>query len=139
MKTIVKIFTALVPLTRRIGTCGNVGLIAGAIAGLLLFTLDFMYQGLSLTNADAARLAAVLTAFTWLTVIFFLCIFVRLTFASVAIPSFINCAITCFLTVFVVKWLNAYPFAYIIGIILGIIVGVLLCRLNYIFSNLIKQ
>lgn len=139
MRTLIRLFTALRPLTSRIGICGNVGLIAGAIAGFLIFTLDFMHQGLALSNADAARLAAVLSAFTWITVLFFLCVFVRLTFTSVAVPSLINCILTCFLTVFVTKWLNAYAFAYIIGIMLGTIVGVLLCRLNYILSNLIKQ
>jgi|GEM_PF-4740537 len=139
MSALVKILTALKFLTSRIGVCGNVGLIAGAIAGFFIFMLDFIHDGLGLNNSSAAYLSLILSGLSWLVVLFMLTIFVRLTLASIAFPSLVNCLITCFLTVFLSKWMNAYAFAYLIGIIVGALVGMVLCRLNFLLSKLFNS
>ena len=134
MRTIVKIFTSLSFLTKKLGICANVGLIAGAIAGTFLVLLNLLQGGLVVNNEEALYLGLILTGFTWIVILFILCMLVRFTLGSVALASFVNCLLTCLLTVFVCKWINAFHLAWLIGIVLGIIVGQLLCRLNYLFQ-----
>ncbi|HLP55661.1 MAG TPA: hypothetical protein VK151_11555 [Fluviicola sp.] len=140
MKLLVKFFTSLNIFTKRLGICGNVGLIAGAIAGTLLMLL-YLRQGGSLTmnTTEAVQVALMLTLFTWIFIQFVLVILARLTFRSVAIPSFVNCLLTCFAVVFIVRALGLYIAASFIGIVVGIIIGMLLCRINFIFNKLIKN
>jgi hypothetical protein len=139
MKLLVKFFTSLNIWTKRLGLCGNVGLIAGAIAGTTLMLLYLKLGTLSLTNQDAVKIALILTAFTWLVVIFVLVILARLTFRSTAIPSFVNCLLTCFAVVFITHLLDLYILAWLIGIVVGIIIGMLLCRLNFLMNKLFKN
>jgi len=139
MKLLVKFFTSLNIFTKRLGLCGNVGLIAGAIAGTFLMFLDMRQGGLIMNTTEAVQVALMLTLFTWMFIQFVLVILARLTFRSVAIPSFVNCLLTCFAVVFIVRALGLYVIAWFIGIVVGIIIGMLLCRINFIFNRLIKN
>lgn len=139
MKLLVKFFTSLNIFTKRLGLCGNVGLIAGAISGTLLMHLDIIHGGLVLSTDEAVKIALLLTVFTWLVVVFILTILARLTFRSVAIPAFVNCVLTCFGMVFLTRALGLYVLAWLIGIVVGIIIGMILCRFNFFFNKLIKN
>jgi hypothetical protein len=140
MNLLVKFFTSLNILTKRLGLCGNVGLIAGAIAGLILMYYYLLNANVVvLSNEEAAIIALMLTAFTWIINMFFLWILARLSFFSVAVPSFVNCLLTCFAVVFVVRATGTYIVAWLIGIIIGIIIGMLLCRLNFLYQKLINK
>lgn len=135
MNSIVKIFTFLSTYTKHIGICGNVGLIAGAIAGTLLSLLDFLNGGITLSLEEALYIALILGGFTWLVILFILCILSKLTFSSIALPSLLNCLLCCFATVFIARYLNMYPYAWAIGIVMGILIGMLLCRINGLLKN----
>lgn len=139
MNYIVRFFTFFSRYLNRIGTCGNVGLIAGAIAGLSLTILDISQGTVVLTDQEAIYIALILTGFTWLIVLFILTILVRLTFASIALASLVNCLLVCFATVFLTKAIDNYPLAWLVGIICGILIGMILCRINALFSNLKTQ
>lgn len=135
MKAIFRIFSSLNFLTKQIGVCGNVGLIAGAVSGFILTILDLMYGGLVLTNREAVYVFLLFGMFVWLIILFILCMLIRFTFRSVALPSFLNCFITCFAVVFFIKQLRAYTAAWLIGIVAGIFIGMLLCRISTLFKN----
>lgn len=139
MNTIVKFFTLLAAPLKKVGICGNVGFIAGAIAGLTLTLLDFLKGGLTLSQQDTIYIALILTGFTWLIILFILTILVRLTFSSVALASLFNCLLVCFATVFLTRAINNYPLAWLIGMICGILIGMFLCRINALLSNLKSQ
>ena len=140
MNLVVKFFTSLNILTKRLGLCGNVGLIAGAIAGLILMYY-YLLNGsvVVLSDEEAVIIALMLTAFTWIINMFFLWILARLAFFSVAVPSFVNCLLTCFAVVFVVRLTGTYIIAWLVGIVLGIIIGMILCRINFLYQKLIKK
>lgn len=140
MNLLVKFFTSLNILTKRLGLCGNVGLIAGGIAGLILMYYYLLNANVVvLTNKEAAIIALMITAFTWIINMFFLWILARLSFFSVAVPSFVNCLLTCFAVVFVVRLTGTYIIAWLVGIVLGIIIGMLLCRINFLYQKLINK
>ena len=136
MNTIIRFLTSLSAVTERIGICANVGLIAGAFAGVILTLLDLMLGGLIVDNREAVLLALILAGFTWVVVLFILCALVRFTIRSVALPALLTCLLTCLLLVFVCKWLGAFTVAWLIGIVVGILVGLVLCWLNaYLFAS----
>ena len=135
MKTLVSIFTSFSGLAQRLGVCGIVGVIAGSLAGTLLAIADLTQGGLTLTEQEAFYVALILTAFTWIAVLFILFFLVRLTFGSIALPTLLNCLITCFLLVFICLLLDAFTFAWLIGIVIGAIVGSLLCFVNSFLSK----
>ncbi len=136
MNAIAKFLTSLSSITRRTGVCANVGLIAGALAGVLVSLLDLLHSDLVLSNQNAIYLSLILGAFTWTALIFILSVLVRYTFKSIAFPALVNCMFTCFLLVFICKWIGVYTFAWLIGIVVGLIVGQLLCLLNFWFGRL---
>ncbi len=120
------------PITRRLGVCGNVGFIAGALSGFILADMTWAFPALAyMSNQIAFANSIVLGLFAWVWVLFVLCVQAALTFRSVAIPSLFNCLVTCLLTVFISKWLNAYSFAWLIGMFVGASVGMILCRINF--------
>ncbi len=135
MNSIVRFFTILSGPLNRVGTCGIVGLIAGAIAGLSLTLLDFSQGSVTLSQQDAIYISLILTGFTWIIVLFILTILVRLTFSSVALASLVNCLLTCFATVFLTRAINNFPLAWLIGMVCGILIGMLLCRINALLTN----
>lgn len=139
MKALISFFTSLNIFTKRIGLCGNVGLMAGAISGTFLMLLDIRQGGVTMSTKEAVQVSLMLAATTWLFVQFVLVILARLTFRSVAIPSIVNCLLTCFVVVFLVRALGLYIIAWFIGMIVGIIIGMLLCRINFIFNKLINN
>ena len=136
MNFLVRIFTILSPFLKRIGLCANVGILAGGIAGISLSFLHWIHNGLVLSTEEAFYVSLILTGFTWLVVLFLLCVLARLTFRSVALPSLFNCLLTCFVTVFLTRALNAYVLAWLIGLIVGFLIGLILCRLNNYFQKL---
>lgn len=135
MKTIVDVFTSLSGFADRLGNCAIVGVIAGALAGVLLAVLDLMHGVLVLSNQEVVHLSLLLTAFTWACLLFLLTALVRLTFQSVALPALLNCLLTCLLLVLVCNWLGAFAFAWILGMLIGAGIGRLLCFLNAIFRK----
>lgn len=139
MKSLINFFTSLNTFTKRIGLCGNVGLMAGAIAGMFLMMLDIRQGGLIMSTLEAIQVSLLLTLFTWIFILFVLVTLARLTFRSIAIPSLINCLLTCFAVVFIVRELGLYIIAWLIGLLVGTIIGMLLCRINFIFDKLINK
>ena len=91
--------------------------------------------GLAPSDQEAVYMSLIVTAFTWFSVIFILCLLVRLSFRSVALATLPNCLLTCFLLVFICKWLSVFTFAWIIGMLIGVVVGRVLCFLHYVFSK----
>ncbi len=134
MKAIVAIFTYFNILTKRIGICGNTGLIAGATTGTFLTFLDIVRTGLFFSDQEVLYASLLFTAFTWIVIVLMLCLLVRLTFSSVALGIFINCLITCFLTVYISNALTLFYLAWMLGIVVGVLVGVVLCRINRLFN-----
>ncbi len=138
MNLLVRLALFLSKYTKRIGICGNVGLIAGSIAGLILTLLNLVNGGLFLPQQEALFVALILTGFTWLVILFILYFFVRMTLQSTAIPSLVNCLLTCIATVFISSYLNAFSYSWLLGIIIGVLVGMSLCRLNSAFQRIKK-
>lgn len=116
--------------TSRLGICGNTGLITGAISGGLLTVLYFR-QGmhLLLTETEVLNVSLILTVFCWLVIIFILCMLVRLTFRSVAVPALINTFLVCYVTTFLSNYFHAFEYAWLIGIVVGIMIGTVLCKI----------
>ena len=137
MNSLIKFLLILTPLTKRIGTCGNVGLLAGTIAGIIIsLTTWLIHTAPLLTSSNQAIiLASLLSIFSWSVIIFVLCALVQLSIKSIALPALFNCILTCFFTVFITKELNIYNIAWLIGMLIGAIVGGLLCRINFILNK----
>ncbi|HEX8651570.1 MAG TPA: hypothetical protein VF708_12080 [Pyrinomonadaceae bacterium] len=135
METLIRILSVFTPITRRLGICGDVGLIAGALSGFIIADFAWAAKGLYFTDKVALLNALILTLFTWIVVLFILCVQAKFTFRSVALPSLFNCFLTCLLTTFISKWLKAYSFAWIIGMVVGGLIGLLLCRINSLINR----
>jgi len=135
MRFLIRFLTFLSKYTKRLSICANIGLLAGAIAGITLSALDLIQAGITLTNLEAVYISLILTGFTWLIALFVLCVFSQMTFRSVALSSLFNNLLVCFFTVFISKYLLAYSLAWLIGILVGLLVGLLLCRLNHLFRT----
>jgi hypothetical protein len=114
---------------RRLGTCGNAGVIVGAVVGGLLTLLDFLDGPLSPTAAELLRLWLLLSIFGWLVLLFVLAGLVRLALGGVALPALINALLVTGLTIWICRILGAWGWAFLIGIAVGILVGALLCGL----------
>lgn len=115
---------------RRLGVCGNAGVIVGTLAGLLLFALDFIHGGgLALSVSEAVRIALLLAAAGWLVLLFVFTAFGRASLASVAVPAAVNSLLVCTLTVLLTRALGLYPVAVLVGIVIGMAIGAALCTL----------
>lgn len=131
MKPFTKLISLLYPYTQRLGVCGNTGLIAGVITGLILGILNLRIgPGLVLTNTEAWQLAGILALFSWIVIVFLLLLVLRVKLSQVIIPVLINTLLVCSLTVFTVNTFHLFPIAWLIGMLIGIIIGYLLCQLS---------
>lgn len=126
----------LINWLRRLGTCGNAGIIVGAIVGGLLSLLDLLHGPLNVAGADFWRLWIALSLFGWLALLFILAGLVRLTLSSVALPALVNSALVTFLTLWICRAIPAWGWAVPIGILIGMLIGVLLCGL---YRNLLER
>ena len=121
---------------RRLGTCGNSGVIVGAVVGGLLSLLDFLDGPLAPTTAEFLWLWLLLSLFGWLVLLFVLAGLVRLALGGVALPALFNSVLVTALTIWLCRALSAWGWALLIGILAGILVGVLLCGL---YRNLLER
>ena len=132
MGAIAKLVKWLAGLLRRLGVCGNAGIIVGMLAGTALMLLDFVEGfALVLSASEALRVWIILTLFGWLALLFIFKVFVRWPLAAVAVPTFVNAALVTFITVYVSRALDLYPWAWLIGLLAGMLIGFLLCRLYH--------
>ena len=135
MRTFLRLLSLFYPLSNRLGLCGNIGFIAGLLAGFIISTMAWAFRGFYMSNNQALVHALSLTLFTWIAVIYLLGILAKFTFRSVALPSLFNCLLTCFLTTFVCKWLDIFSFAWLAGMFIGALVGMTLCRINSLIEK----
>jgi hypothetical protein len=128
MRAIARLVKWLGAFLRKLGVCGNVGIIIGMLAGTALTLLDLKEGGaLVLSNADAVKVWALLVLVCWLAVLFFFKVFVRWPLASVAVPTLVNAVLVVGLTVYLSRALDAYFWAWLIGLLAGMLIGFLLC------------
>ena len=129
MKSIASFFRYLGTYTKRLGNCGNVGLIVGALSGGML-TLLFISKGgsLSLTDNEAIKIAGILTIFSWLVLVFILTILIRLRFSSIAVGSFLITLFVTFITVYLSHKFELFEYAWLIGMLVGISLTALICK-----------
>ncbi|HET7234120.1 MAG TPA: hypothetical protein VFJ16_29170 [Longimicrobium sp.] len=114
----------------RLGVCGAAGFIVGTLAGFMLWLLDFLESGaLSLSTPQAVRIAAILSLFGWLVLLFLLTTAGRALLSSVVVPTFVNAFLVCFLTVFLTRALGLYAIAWLVGMLAGVLIGYVLCTL----------
>ena len=121
--------------TRKLGICGNTGLIVGLVSGLLLSFLNIKLNlTLHLTNDEVFKVALMLGLFCWLLILFLLVVFIRLRLGEILVPSLFNSLLVGFLTVFLVNKFSLYYIAGLIGMLIGIIVGFLLCQISKLLN-----
>jgi hypothetical protein len=138
MRTIAAFFKFLSRYTKRLGVCGNAGLIVGAIAGGILALLNFLRGGnIALTDAEVLYIGLMLSLFGWLTLLFILGALVRYPISSVAVPTFVNALLVCLLTTYLSNRSGLFEMAWLIGILVGILVGYLLCTIYKRLSSAI--
>jgi hypothetical protein len=132
MRAIAKLVRWLAGFLRRLGVCGNAGVIVGMLAGAALMLLDFVDGfALVLSASETLRVWAALTLFGWLALLFIFKAFVRWPLAAVAVPTLVNAALVTFVTVYVSRALDVYEWAWLIGLLAGMLIGFLLCRLYH--------
>jgi hypothetical protein len=140
MRTITALFKFPSRYTKRLGVCGNAGLIVGAIAGGILALLNFLRGGnMALTGAEVLYIGLMLTLFGWLTLLFILGALVRYPISSVAVPTFVNALLVCLLTTYVSNYSGLFVIAWLIGILVGILVGYLLCAIYKRLASAIRH
>jgi hypothetical protein len=94
-------------LLRRLGACGNAGLIVGMLTGGLLAILHFLDGPLAPSPAETIRLWLVTALFGWLVLIGIFVALARWAFSSVALPALVNAALVTGLTVLICRALGA--------------------------------
>lgn len=130
MRSLAKLILWLAGYLRRLGTCGNAGLIAGVITGGALALLDFLEGGaLTLTAAEALRVWLMLALFAWLLLLFVFVALARWSFGSVAVPALVNALLVGGLTMWICRALDIYHLGLLVGILIGLLIGYLLCGL----------
>lgn len=120
---------SLVPLFRRLGTCGTAGVLVGVMTGGILMILDLIEAPLSPTDSEALQIWAVMALAGWLGLIAILVVLARRTAASVAVPALVNAVLVTGLTIYLSRAAKLFPIAWLIGILVGMLVGALLCTL----------
>lgn len=130
MRAVARVILWIGGYLRRLGTCGNAGIIVGLIAGGALALLDFEENGaLTLTAPEALRSWLLLALFAWLVLLFLFVALARWSFRSVAVPTLANSLLVSGLTVWICRARDVYHLGLLVGIVVGVLVGVLLCRL----------
>ena len=124
-----KLIAALSKFLRKIGVCGNAGVIVGMLAGGALSLLDLLQDPLVLSDAQALRMWAILALFGWLVLLFVFVAFVRWPLSSVIIPTLVNAVLVSAVTLYVSRALDLFQWAWLIGFLVGVLLGFLLCRL----------
>jgi hypothetical protein len=131
MKRVAKPAYALGKLTKRLGPCGNAGLIAGSLTGILLSLLGWEESGsVSLSAEQIVAAIAMIAAFSWVVLLFILITLLRMSPPSVLAPSFVNVLAVVSLTVLSTAAVDGYDFAALIGPVVGMLVGSGLCFLS---------
>jgi hypothetical protein len=130
-----KLINAIARLLKRLGTCGNAGLIVGMLTGGLLALLDFLDGPLAPTLTQIIRLWLVTALFGWLVLLAIFVGLVRWRFSAVALPSLVNAVLVAGLTLLICQALGAFAYAWWIGILVGLLVGRLLCLINNLLQR----
>lgn len=130
MRAVARFVTALAQRLEPLGLCGTSGLLSGLLAGFILMLESGAHEDGDPTLLEGLAVAGMLTLFAWLVLMFVLTILARLTFASVALPAFVNALLVVFITVAIALGLDVAKWAVLIGAVVGALVGALLCRLD---------
>jgi hypothetical protein len=129
MRLIARLVAWLSQYLRRIGVCGNAGVIVGLLAGGAIALLDFLENPLVLANPAALRVWVILALFGWLVLLIVFRAFVRWPLATIVVPTLVNAVLVSGLTLYVSRALGLFPWAWLLGFVIGLLLGLLLCRL----------
>jgi hypothetical protein len=129
MRLIARLVAWLSRYLRRIGVCGNAGVIVGLLAGGAIALLDLLKHPLVLSNPEAVRTWVILALLGWLVLIVVFVGFVRWSLASVVVPTLVNAVLVSGITLYLSRALGLFPWAWLLGLVVGMVLGLLLCRL----------
>ena len=129
MRSIARLVAWLAPYLRRIGVCGNAGVIVGLLTGGALALLDFLANPLVLSGPEALRAWAILALFGWLVLLFVFRALVRWPLGTIVVPTLVNAVLVSGITLYLSRALELFPWAWLLGFLVGMALGLLLCRL----------
>jgi hypothetical protein len=129
MKLIATLLAWFSTFLRRIGVCGNAGVIVGLLTGGALWFLDFLHEPLVLSDPDALRMWGILALFGWVALLFVFLALVRWPFSSIVIPTLVNAVLVSGITLYGSRALGLFAIAWLLGLLIGALLGFLLCRL----------
>lgn len=111
----------------KLGPCGNIGLMIGLIAGLLLTVLSLRTAHLRPAPMEVFWIIVILTLFCWVVMVFVAVVFGRFRLRSVLWGMLLRSVVICLVTVLITHVLGTYRFGIIIGIVVGLFFGYLIC------------
>jgi len=111
----------------KLGPCGNIGLMIGLIAGLLLTILSLRTTHMRPAPIEVFWIIVILSLFCWAVMVFVAVVFGRFRLQSVLWSMLLRSVVICLFTVVITHVLGAYLFGIIIGIVVGLFFGYLMC------------
>ncbi len=118
----------LAELLNKLGTCGNVGLIIGIIAGGLLTLQSIRTAPLRPTPAEVFWFIVILSVFCWLMLLFVYAVLLRSRVLPILFGTLLRSIVICLFTVLIAHVSGAYRLGIFIGIFVGLFFGFILCR-----------
>lgn len=111
----------------KLGPCGNIGLMIGIIAGLLLTILSLRIAHLRPTPMEILGIIIIVSLFCWGVMVCVAVVFGRFHVRSVLWSMLLRSVVICLFTVVIAHVLGTYRFGIIIGIVVGLFFGYLMC------------